>query len=294
MNSTVSSIWIIGCGDIGRRILKHYVSTDVRPTALVHSRSSITACQPLAGRVVQTDLDREDQVASLNLVDASVIYLAPPPRQGTTDPRIRRLLDTHGSAMRRIILISTTGVYGDCAGEWINEQTPTVPNTERGKRRLDAENSVRHWAATRGGEFIILRVPGIYAEDRLPESRLRQGLPVVREDQAAYTNRIHAEDLARICIAALDSSRTGLVLNATDGKPTTMTEYFNRVADALKIDRPPQISLAEAAEQLSAGMLSYANESRKIDNRALIDELSITLDYPDIEFTLSRLAKVRR
>lgn len=294
MTSTATPFWIIGCGDVGRRILRRLAARGEHPAALVRSEASEAACAVYGGPVVRADLD---DVLAADLVGdgrIAVVYLAPPPRSGCTDPRIRRFLARFGDRVARLVLVSTTGVYGDCEGEWIDEDTPAAPQTDRGRRRLDAERAVAEWSSATGGNYIILRVPGIYAEDRLPLERLRRGLPVVHESEAAFTNRIHAEDLARICLAALESNAANVVLNATDGHPTTMTEYFNRVADAVGLPRPPQISLDEAHSALSEGMLSYARESRRIDNRRLLEVLAIELEYPDLDSTLARLHAGRR
>ncbi|KAA3630710.1 MAG: SDR family NAD(P)-dependent oxidoreductase [Proteobacteria bacterium] len=290
VSANTSPVWIVGCGDIGLRMLRRYARAGEHPVAIVRSDDGAIACEAAGGRAVRADLDDVATLDTIEVEPRRVVYLAPPPREGTEDPRIRDFLARFGNRIDRIVLVSTTGVYGDCDGEWIDEDNPAAPQTERGRRRLDAERVVAAWAGRTGSGYVILRVPGIYAEDRLPLDRLRKRLPVVRESEAAFTNRIHAEDLARICMIALDSGQSGLVLNATDGRPTTMTEYFNRVADAVGLPRPPQITLDEARAMLSPGMLTYALESRKISNRRMLETLSITLEYPDLEFTLSRLS----
>jgi nucleoside-diphosphate-sugar epimerase len=286
--TAIGPVWVVGCGDVGCRIVRRYAARGVAPHALAKSEASVDHCSRLGARAVRFDLDAPDDGPTLEVDDGRVIYLAPPPAEGTNDPRIRDFLARYGERIRRIVLISTTGVYGDCGGEWIDEDKRPEPNTDRGRRRLDAENAVADWSRG-GGGFIILRVGGIYAGDRLPVERLRRGLPVVRESESAFTNRIHAEDLADICVTALESAKTSLVLNATDGHPTTMTDYFNRVADAVGLERPAQITLAQARQALSPGMLSYVLESRRIDNRRLLDELGVVLRYPNLESTLSEV-----
>lgn len=284
-----SGTWIVGCGDIGRRMLGRYRAAGVQCVAVTRSAASAEGATALGARALVFDLDDPESWPDAGPDGAAVVYLAPPPRAGTIDPRIRAFLDRYGANISRLVLVSTTGVYGDCGGAWIDEDTPPAPATDRGRRRLDAENAARAWAARTGGGLVILRVPGIYAGDRLPVERLRKGLPVVRESESGYTNRIHADDLARICMAAVESREPLLVLNATDGHPTTMTAYFNRVADALGLPRPPEVGLDEAHDALSPGMLSYAVESRRIGNRRLIEALGIGLEYPDLDTTLSRL-----
>ena len=140
-------------------------------------------------------------------------------------------------------MISTTGVYGDSKGKWIDENTPINPQADRAVRRVSAEKILQRWAKNTSCEFQILRVPGIYAEDRLPLARLEKGLPIVNANEAGYTNRIHADDLARVCKAAMESKTHSHVINVSDGNPSTMTDYFNHVADYAKLPRPPQISL---------------------------------------------------
>ncbi len=280
--------WIIGCGDIGRRIVRRLVASGITPVAVARSESSVDAARDAGAVARRVDLDDDGAVHALAFDGARVIYLAPPPGEGARDPRLARFLDRHGNGIARLVLVSTTGVYGDCDGAWIDEDTPPAPHTDRGRRRLDAERVVAEWSVRTGGGHVVLRVPGIYAEDRLPEARLRKGLPVLVESESGYTNRIHAEDLARVCLAALDADCVNLVLNATDGHPSRMTTYFLRVADALGLPRPPEVSLHEARTVLSPAMLSYALESRRIGNRRLLEVLDITLEYPHLEATLAR------
>src|SRR5690606_1872856 len=219
-DTVLQGTWIVGCGDIGRRMLARYRAAGVQCVAVTRSAASAEAATALGARVFTLDLDHPERWPDTGPDGAAVVYLAPPPREGTRDPRIRAFLDRHGANIRRLVLVSTTGVYGDCGGAWIDEDTPPAPATDRGRRRLDPENAARAWAARTGGGLVILRVPGIYSGDRLPVDRLRKALPVVRESESAFTNRVHAEDLARICMAAVESREPLLVLNATDGHPT--------------------------------------------------------------------------
>jgi nucleoside-diphosphate-sugar epimerase len=125
-------------------------------------------------------------------------------------------------------------------------------------------------------------VAGIYGPGKLPLARLRRGEPTVRESEAPYTNRIHIDDLVRVCLAALARGGDGEVYNVSDGVPGNMTDYFNQVADWAGLPRPPQIPLAEATDRLSAGMLSYLQESRRLDSGKLRRELGVALRYPDL------------
>jgi len=165
----------------------------------------------------------------------------------------------------------------------VTEDRPPNPQVDRARRRLAAETALRRWSATSGVPSVILRVPGIYGPQRLPVERLRAGEPVLREEQSPFSNRIHADDLARVCVAAARSRRPSAVYNVSDGHPTSMTDFFHCVADRLGIPRPPAITLEEARRRLGGGMLSYLAESRRIDNRRMLAELGVELRYPDLD-----------
>jgi nucleoside-diphosphate-sugar epimerase len=187
----------------------------------------------------------------------------------------------------RIVLISTTGVYGDVAGEWVDETATTNPKTERGQRRLDMEQQWSEWVASQSDiDLRIFRVPGIYARSRIPLARLKKATPVVRAPECGCSNRVHADDLARACIAALSYSGEHKVFNITDGNPGTITQYLQAAAEVAGLPPLPEISMAEAQQQLSAGMLSYLSESRKISNKKMREELKVAPLYPDFRIGL--------
>jgi nucleoside-diphosphate-sugar epimerase len=213
-----------------------------------------------------------------------LFYFAPPPAAGSTDPRLRRVLAgfAAGGQPQRIVYLSTTGVYGDCEGAWVDEDWPLHPQVGRARRRADAERALAEWADRSGGELVILRVAGIYGPGKLPLERLRQGQPVVRASESPFTNRIHAEDLVQVCLAAMERGAPGRVYHACDGHPGTMAEYFTLLAEEAGLAPPPEISMAEAGERLSPGMLSYMRESRRLSNRRIVEELGVVLKYPNL------------
>ncbi len=284
----INKLWIIGCGDIGRRVANLYKNQankqSINIYALVSSRASKERCDALGINSVALDLDNKNALANLGnqLQDSQLFYFAPPPRNGVEDTRLQNFLSSLSAHPKRIVLISTTGVYGDSKGEWIDENYPIKPQAERAQRRLSAEKTLQEWAQTHQRETIILRVPGIYATDRLPLARLKKGLPVVKQDEAGWTNRIHADDLAMVCKLAMEFNRSDEVYNVTDGHPSTMTAYFNQVADYANLPRPPQISMQQAEATLSAGMVSYLRESRRISNQKMLDDLGVELIYPSL------------
>jgi nucleoside-diphosphate-sugar epimerase len=276
-------IIIIGCGYIGRLLGARLATRGAAVTGVVRSAES-AALLPAAGvQALQLDL-LADPPDALETAGADVFHLAPPPGEGREDPLTARLVDAFAARgqPRRLVYIGTTGVYGDCDGAWVDETRTPRPAADRALRRWDAEERLRAWSRETGAELVILRVAGIYACDRLPLARIRSGQPVVIEAEAPWSNRIHAEDLAEVCVAAMEKAPTGAVYNVCDGHPSTMTDYFLRVAAAAGLPPPPQIPLAVAPGKVSAGMLSYLRESRRLSNRKLLDELGVTLRYPTL------------
>jgi len=286
-----TSVVIVGCGDIGRRVATRWQGVPV--TGLVRSETSAERLQQAGISPLQVDLDDPASLPDLPVADALVYYFAPPPTSGATDPRMAHFLAAMDPATlpSRIVYISTSGVYGDRGGEVVNEETPPNPQVDRARRRYDAEQQLRRFGQEHGVAVVILRVGGIYGPGRLPRKRLEDRIPIIHEHLAPATNRIHADDLAQICVAAARRGRADTIYNVSDGTDSNMTEYFNIVADFLKLPRPPTIDWEEAERSLSAGMLSYLRESRRMDNRRMIEELGITLQYPTLEAALAAMEK---
>jgi nucleoside-diphosphate-sugar epimerase len=284
MTSAATNVLIIGCGDIGERVARLERSEGRIVAGLVRSEKSARRLHAAGIRPITADLDAPASLHNLPVKDAVVYYFAPPPDTGVIEPRMETFVSvlTPSNLPQRIVLISTTGVYGDCHGEWVTEDRPPNPQADRARRRLEAETTLQSWSKASGVSIVILRVPGIYGPGYLPEERLRSGEPVLREDESPFSNRIHADDLARICIAAARHVHPSLLYNVSDGHPTTMTDFFFRVADVLGIPRPPTVTMEEARRRLGEGMLSYLAESKRIDSRRMREELGVELMYPDL------------
>jgi nucleoside-diphosphate-sugar epimerase len=183
---------------------------------------------------------------------------------------------------RRFVYLSTSGVYGDCSGERVDETRAPHPRTERARRRLDAEQVVSDWGAREGAETVILRVPGIYAADRLPLAQLARSTPVLRREDDVYTNHIHADDLAAIVVTALHAARASGTYNASDDSVIKMGDWLDLVADRSGLARPPRVSRAEAVRVVPADLLSFMSESRRLSNERLKSELGVRLRYPTV------------
>jgi len=278
----MNPVLILGCGDIGLRVARALQPASI--TGVVRTEDSARRLASQGIEAVQLDLDAPIPAAALAATGCDLYYFAPPPPRGDGDTRVAgvcRVL-AGDNLPARVVYISTSAVYGDCGGAWIDETAPLRPATARGRRRLDAERRWLAWSEQSGVAVVILRVPGIYAHDRLPLQRLREGLPVLAETESPYTNRIHADDLARACIAAMRRGRPGQAYNVSDGHPTTMTDYFNQVADRLGLPHPPVVSRAEAQRVLSPSMLSFLGESKRLRNRLMREQLGVELAYPDL------------
>lgn len=279
----MNAVLILGCGDVGRRVARSCQAAGAPVTGQVRSPQSAAQLRELSIEVLEADLDLP--FPPLPSAGTELYYFAPPPPSGDRDPRMAAVLVAleRDGLPRRIVYISTSAVYGDCGGAWIDEDAPLRPDTTRGLRRLDAERQLQAWSERTGIPVVILRVPGIYGPGRLPLERLRKGLPLLREDQCPYTNRIHADDLAGVCLAAMGRGVPGTAYNVSDGHPSNMVDYFNRIADRAGLPRPPTLDRVEAEQQLTPGMLGYMRESKRLRNERMLSELGIELQYPDLE-----------
>jgi nucleoside-diphosphate-sugar epimerase len=300
----MSSLLIIGCGSVGRHLARHYLDQGDRVIGVVRSQESAAALEAEGIEALVLDLSRElhpeepDRLpmaardgghvgnagAFPDLAGARVFHLAPPPENGIIDLHTRHLIAGFAQAGHpfRIVYVSTTGVYGNCGGDWVDEDRPVHPQEDRARRRWDAEQALERWRQDSGGALVTLRVAGIYGPGRLPLERIRAGLPLVRPEDAPWSNRIHVDDLVTACIAAMGRGADGAVYNVCDGHPSTMTDYFFQIADAVGLPRPPTIPMNEAEGRLSAGMLSYMRESRRLSNRRLVEDLGVRLRYPTL------------
>jgi nucleoside-diphosphate-sugar epimerase len=276
-------ITIVGCGDIGHRLALACLAQGRELSGWVRSETSVKALRE--ARIPSMKVDLDQPVPGLpSVAGDELYYFAPPPPQGREDSRVARLIAGFAEAgqPQRVVYLSTSGVYGDCGGEWVDETRPPAPVAGRAWRRLDAESRWRGWSRESGGELVILRVAGIYGPGKLPIARLQSGRPMVAEADAPMTNHIHSLDLVTVCQAAMARGISGEVYNVCDGRPGNMTGYFNAVADYLGLPRPPVISFEEAKRQLTPGMLSYLGESRRLSNRKLVEELGVNLRYPSL------------
>jgi nucleoside-diphosphate-sugar epimerase len=276
----VEKLLIIGPGDVARRALPE-LAARYAATALVRGDPPWSA----GVATVAGDLDRPGSLAPLAGTADVVLHTAPAAETGAHDERTRNLIKALSGARmlpRRVVYLSTSGVYGDCGGARVDESRPVAPRSDRARRRADAESALANWGLERGVEIVILRVPGIYAAERLPLERLRKGTPVLRAEDDVYTNHVHADDLAAVCVRALEADAPAGVYNASDDSELKMGDWFDLVADRHGLARPPRIARAVAGRLIPPVLLSFMLESRRLVNRRLKDELGIALRYPTV------------
>jgi nucleoside-diphosphate-sugar epimerase len=289
------TLLIAGCGDVGVRVVR-LLGARWRVLALTREPARVPELRALGVRPVVGDLDRPETLGRLGALPDAVLYLVPPPPEGRADPRTARLVRAlmRGGRARRVVYASTTGVYGDRRGARLDETSPMRPRTERAWRRADAEARWRAYGRASGARVSILRVPGIYALDRAggdPRERVARGTPVLSHADDVYTNHIHADDLARACVAALHRGRAQRIVHASDDGECRMGDWYDAVADHAGLPRPPRVSRAEAERVLGAASMSFLSESRRLSNARLVRELRVRLRYPRVEDALAVMAR---
>jgi nucleoside-diphosphate-sugar epimerase len=276
----------VGCGDIGCRIASSLQNRN-RVLALTSSPARLPELRSLGVVPLLGNLDRAKTLARLAGLATRVVYLAPPPSEGWGDPRVLALLRAlrKRSAPRQFVYGSTSGVYGDCGGAWVDEVRTVHAATPRAMRRVDAESRVRFFGRSAAVSAQILRIPGIYAPDReggTPRERLQRGTPVLRAEDDVFTNHIHSDDLARACIAALWKGKPQRIYNVSDDTQLKMGDYFDLAADLYQLPRPPRVARDSAQQQLPVMLLSFMSESRRLVNRRMKQELGLALHYPTV------------
>jgi nucleoside-diphosphate-sugar epimerase len=273
---------------VGQRVVR--VQRHVRVVALTSSPDRVVALRAQGVTPVVGNLDVPVSLQRLAGWATRVLHLAPPPLQGSTDPRslaLTRLL-MRRSAPLSVVYGSTSGVYGDCAGAWVNESRTVNPITPRAQRRVDAEARVRHLGRLRSSpvRVSVLRIPGIYAPDReggTPRERLLRGTPVLAQADDVFTNHIHADDLARACQLALWRGKPQRVYNVNDDSQMRMGDYFDMAAGLYALAKPVRISREQAQTELPAMQLSFMSESRRMVNTRMKRELRLQLRYADVK-----------
>ena len=277
-------VLIAGCGYVGQRLALR-LRDRFEISALVRTPEKAAALTREGIKTIVIDLDRVRAGASIpeRLDQEAIVYLTPPPNVGESDLRLDRFLHLAFVPPKSFVYMSTTGVYGDTEGGFVDESTPVQPRTERARRRVSAEEMTRVWCTERRVRRVVLRVPGIYGPGRLPLDRLKQREPVVCPEDAGISNRIHVEDLVTACELAVVNKEARGVYNVTDGNSISSTAFVDTVAKIAGLPTPPRVSMEEAQLTFSPERLSFLNESRRVGNERMLKHLGVTLKYADVE-----------
>jgi nucleoside-diphosphate-sugar epimerase len=273
---------IVGAGDVARRMVP-LLHNKVRLFALCRDEAAAAHWRSLGTLPIMGDLDCPATLRRLSGLAQGVFHFAPPPATGLNDSRTRHLI----AALRRgmslpqhLIYISTTGVYGPCAGARLDETRPVNPATARAIRRVNAEQLLRDFGSRSGCTVTILRAPGIYAEDRLPLERLRAGLPIPAVPHDPFTNHIHALDLARAAVRAMHYGRPNRVYNVVDDSTLTLGQYYDELARQHGLPPPPRLPIDRLKEVVGEMGYSFMSESRRVGNHRIKRELALEWQYP--------------
>lgn len=279
-----SRVLIVGCGDVGLRVAR-LLTPQVRVLALTSTAQRVPLMRSAGILALSGNLDQGSQLRRLAGMAQRVLYLAPPDPEGKSDGRL--VAFTQATRLRAppkvLIYASTSGVYGDCEGAWVTESTAIYPTTPRAQRRAHAEATTRFFGRSAGVRASVLRVPGIYANDReggTPLARLQKDAPVLREDEDVYTNHIHADDLARACVLALWRGKSQRSYNINDDTNMKMGNYLDAAADLYGLPRSTRMTKEELKNEVSVMQLSFMNESRRLVNLRMKKELGLRLRYP--------------
>ncbi len=293
---------IVGCGDIARRAIP-LLTRRYEVHALIRNADQRSALKRLGVTPLAGDLDKPWSLAKLGGLADLVLHFAPPPAAGNTDTRTANLLRalSHAAILPwGLVYLSTSGVYGDRGGKLTGETAAAMPSTARAQRRVDAETRLLRWGRAHNIRVSVLRVPGIYAADRLPLARIREQSPVLLNAEDVYTNHIHADDLARAVVVAITHGAAGRTYNVCDDSELKMGDWFDLVADGYGLPRPPRVSREAAQKIIPPQLLSFMTESRLLDNTRMKSELGLKLRYPTVAAGLAAalgkppLAQMRR
>jgi nucleoside-diphosphate-sugar epimerase len=212
-----------------------------------------------------------------------ILCSAAPDAKG--DPFLQTVPEIARSKAGWVGYLSTTGVYGDHDGGWVDETTPLTPQSDRGRQRVLAEGQ---WLAT-GLPVHIFRLAGIYGPGRGPFEKVRDGTArrIIKPGQVF--SRIHVDDIAQVLEASMRQANPGAAYNVCDDNPCPPQEVIGYAAQLLGMPEPPAVPFDEVAPTMTPMALGFYSESKKVRNDRIKDELGVKLLYPDYPLGLAAL-----
>ena len=278
-----NKIILVGSGYLGGYIINSLLEKNTSCQIFELSRTKKN--RPALIKTISMDLDN-NPLKLQAFAEGIIIYMAPPSIVSLQDCRVKNFLkNLEEVKAKRFIYISTSGVYGDCNGERIDEARKVNPDTDRAKRRVSAETQITKYCKQKNISLIILRVPGIYGKGRLPIDKIKSGEPIIKKEDSKITNLIHVEDLARVVIAAVMSKNLSKheIINISDGSPTSSTDYYEITGMLLGIKITNYITYTEAENIYTKKRLSFLRESRVLNVDKMFKLFPGCIKYTSLE-----------
>jgi len=273
-------LFILGLGYSARHFVRRFGGSFSHVAGTVRDPAGR---DDLAGIELHGFSGRRPAEATVNLIrDADVLLNSIPPGS-TGDPTLGALGDVLAARHRKVVYLSTIGVYGDHAGGWVDENTPPQSALDRARMRVAAEHA---WTETAHGDVAILRLAGIYGPGRNALVTLRNGTArrIIKPGQ--IFNRIHVDDIASAIMAAIERQGRG-TWNVCDDEPAPPQDVITYAAELMGVAAPPEEAFATA--EMSAMARSFYSSSARVANAKLKRELGVTLTYPTYRHGLDAL-----
>lgn len=269
---------IVGCGYLGRRVAKRWLANGRTVFGLVPRPQQARQLELEGVRPIVADVTRTETLASLPPADTVLYSVGYNPRGGSSREAVlidglRFVLDALAPGVERFIYISSTGVYGQTDGSWVDEQSPCRPTRESGRLLLAAEQILtRH---PLGRRTIVLRLAGLYGPGRILRKAQRLAASASYAATSGFVNLIHVDDAADVVLAAEARAKPPTRYLVSDGHPIDRREYYTRLARLAKVSvpeflEPPSLKLSPVR----------AGTSKRVDNARMLAELGVTLSYP--------------
>ena len=269
---------IFGCGYLGNRVAERWLAAGDRVVAVTRSPEHAAELQKRGLQPLVADVTRPETLGSLPIAETVLYAVGFDPRGGQSRQRVQVeglgvALDALPAVTQRLVLISSTGVYGQNAGQWVDEESPCRPTREAGRAMLAAEQLLAGHRL--GPRTVILRLAGIYGPGRLPHmTDILAGKPIAVEP-GSYLNLIHVDDAAAAVLAAEVRPKPPRTYVVSDGHPADRRQCYRDLAELLGAP-PPQFS--DPSPEFLAS--HHSGNNKRVGNARMLAELGVRLSYP--------------
>ncbi len=285
----IKNLLILGCGYVGEKLAVACLAEGMRVIATTRCAERATVLQQRGVEAVVAASPADLPDALLESVDA-VVDSIPLARNEAAIFAVQPLwlpaIAAKLTGVRWAGYLSSTGVYGDAGGAWVDESFVCKPSSARGKERLRAEAAWLNLPLPAE----VFRLAGIYGPGRNILERLRAGdYKVVAWQPPHFSSRIHVDDIVAALLAAMRKPRAGRIVNVADDMPLPHVDYVMQVANMIGAPAPLRLSPDEGEKQLSQAALGFFRDNKRVSNRLLHDELLAELRYPDFSRAIAEL-----